>query len=135
MKRIYRSNKHRVFAGVAGGLAEYFNIDPIIIRVLFLALTLGGGLGLFLYVCLWIVLPLQPEKISQLDAVPDAEVIQEEGSETKSNWQSILGGIFIILGVWILVAMLIPEVLRFVGPAILIIIGLLLIFFTTKNKK
>jgi phage shock protein C len=44
-------------AGVCGGLAEYFNIDTTVIRVLFLVLTLFGGSGLVVYVVMWIIVP------------------------------------------------------------------------------
>ena len=52
--RLYRSTRDRVFAGVAGGLGEYFNVDPIIFRIGFIALTLGAGSGVLIYIMLWI---------------------------------------------------------------------------------
>lgn len=60
-KRLYRSIKDKKIAGVCGGLAEYFNIDPTIIRVIFLILLLPGGLpGFVPYVILWFVVPIEP---------------------------------------------------------------------------
>lgn len=67
-KRLYRSTKDRKIAGVCGGIAEYFNIDPVIVRVIAVLLLLPGGLpGFVPYVVLWIVVPdapvaKQPEK-------------------------------------------------------------------------
>lgn len=59
-KKLYRS-EDRMIAGVCGGLAEYFNIDPTIIRVIFVILLLPGGFPGFLpYVILWIVVPNKP---------------------------------------------------------------------------
>ena len=55
--RLYRSTRDRVFAGVAGGLGEYFNVDPIIFRIGFIALTLGAGSGVLIYIMLWIFVP------------------------------------------------------------------------------
>jgi len=55
--RLYRSTRDRVFAGVAGGMGEYFNVDPIIFRIGFIALTLGGGFGVLVYIILWIFVP------------------------------------------------------------------------------
>jgi len=46
-----------MIAGVCGGLAEYFNIDPVIVRLIFVLVTLTSGLGLPVYVVLWIVMP------------------------------------------------------------------------------
>lgn len=58
-KRLYRSRKNRMIAGVCGGLAEYFGIDPIIVRLIALVLLLGGG-GFLLYVIGWIIIPQRP---------------------------------------------------------------------------
>jgi phage shock protein C len=63
VKRLYRSRKNRVIAGVCGGLGEYFNVDPVIFRILFVILLLPGGFpGLIPYVILWLVVPLRPAK-------------------------------------------------------------------------
>lgn len=55
--RLYRNEQDKIIGGVASGLANYFGIDPAIIRVLFVALFFGGGSGLLIYILLWIVLP------------------------------------------------------------------------------
>jgi phage shock protein PspC (stress-responsive transcriptional regulator) len=60
--RLYRSTTDRKIAGVCGGLAEYFDIDPVLVRAVFVALALIGGLGLLLYVLLWIAVPRQPRQ-------------------------------------------------------------------------
>lgn len=58
MKRLYRSTTNKVLAGVCGGLGEYFNVDPTIVRVVFVLLALPGGLpGILPYVILWLVVP------------------------------------------------------------------------------
>ena len=56
-KKLYRSVSNRVIAGVCGGIGEYFEIDPVIIRVLFVVAALGGGFGVLMYIVLWIVIP------------------------------------------------------------------------------
>jgi phage shock protein C len=62
-KRLYRSKNDRMIAGVCGGLAEYFNVDPVIIRIIAFILLLPGGLpGIVPYVILWIVVPEKPAK-------------------------------------------------------------------------
>jgi phage shock protein C len=60
MKRMYRSRKDRKIAGVCGGLAEYFGIDPVIPRIALLVLVLGAGVGLLAYIICWIVIPMEP---------------------------------------------------------------------------
>lgn len=55
--RLYRIVNGKVIGGVAGGLAEYFGIDPTIMRIIFILLTLIGGGGILIYLILWIVVP------------------------------------------------------------------------------
>jgi phage shock protein C len=60
-KRLYRSTENRMIAGVCGGIAEYFDIDPVLVRIIAVALLLPGGLPGFLpYVILWLVVPEDP---------------------------------------------------------------------------
>jgi phage shock protein C len=59
-RKLYRSKTDRKVAGVCGGLAQYFNIDPTLIRVLFVVLAILGGSGLVLYLALWIIVPTEP---------------------------------------------------------------------------
>jgi phage shock protein C len=62
MKQLRRSRKNKIIAGVCGGIAEYFDIDPVIVRIIAVALLLPGGLPGFLpYVILWIIVPLEDE--------------------------------------------------------------------------
>lgn len=56
-RRIYRNEANKVVAGVAGGLAAYLKIDPVIVRVLFLLAMFWGGFGLLAYLVLWIATP------------------------------------------------------------------------------
>ncbi|MGH2813530.1 MAG: PspC domain-containing protein [Actinomycetota bacterium] len=58
-RKLYRSNTNRMLAGVCGGLAEYFNLDPTLIRVLFIVLAVLGGSGVVLYLAMWIIVPKQ----------------------------------------------------------------------------
>ncbi|MCP3660049.1 MAG: PspC domain-containing protein [Bacteroidetes bacterium] len=59
MKKLYRSNERRLL-GICGGIAEYFDIDPVIIRLLWLFFTMLGGCGIILYLIAWIVIPSKP---------------------------------------------------------------------------
>jgi phage shock protein C len=60
-RKLYRSRTDRKLAGVCGGLAQYFNADPTLIRVLFVVLALLGGPGLVMYLVLWIIVPEEPQ--------------------------------------------------------------------------
>jgi phage shock protein C len=56
-RKLYRSRDQRMLAGVCGGLAEYFNVDATLMRVLFLVLAVFGGTGLVIYVVMWLIVP------------------------------------------------------------------------------
>jgi len=57
VKKLYRSKKNRVIAGVCGGMAEYFNIDPTLVRLLWVFFILAAGSGILAYIIAWIVIP------------------------------------------------------------------------------
>jgi len=57
--RLYRSRTDRFLGGVCGGLGRYLNIDPTIIRLIFLLLLFGNGVGFLLYILLWVLLPVE----------------------------------------------------------------------------
>ncbi|NPV41304.1 MAG: PspC domain-containing protein [Anaerolineae bacterium] len=92
MKKLYRSRSDEMIAGVCGGLADYFEIDPAIIRLLFVLLLFAGTGGFWIYIILWIVMPLQPENIdNSIDvkekpaASSDAQTIDVKPVEEKSK--------------------------------------------------
>ena len=55
--RMYRDPDHRIIGGVCSGMGAYWDIDPLIIRIIFVALVLAGGIGVLVYLILYIVLP------------------------------------------------------------------------------
>jgi phage shock protein C len=62
-KKFYRSRENRIIAGVCGGLAKYFDIDPIIVRLITLILVLSAGAGLIAYIIAWIIVPQEPDNL------------------------------------------------------------------------
>lgn len=62
MKKLYRSKKEKMVAGVCGGIAEYLNTDPSFIRILWVIVTLMGGAGILAYIICFIVIPENPEQ-------------------------------------------------------------------------
>ncbi len=57
MRRLHRSRSNYVLGGVCGGLGDYFDLDPVLVRLIWLILILFGGIGLFLYIIAWIIIP------------------------------------------------------------------------------
>lgn len=62
IKKIYRSRTDRVLAGICGGLGEYFKLDPVIFRILFILSILAGGFVILFYIILILVIPIEPKK-------------------------------------------------------------------------
>jgi phage shock protein C len=56
-KKLVRSTNDQMVAGVAAGIAQYFNIDPTIIRLLFVLMAITGGHGLLVYLIMWMIMP------------------------------------------------------------------------------
>lgn len=72
-KRLYRSRSDRMVAGICAGLAHYANLDPTVMRVIFVLTTLATGLaaGIIAYIALWVVIPEEPGAVP-LPAPPAA---------------------------------------------------------------
>lgn len=59
-KRLFRSRKDRILGGVCGGMGNYFNLDPVLIRVIWVVLLFAAGIGLLAYILAWIIIPEEP---------------------------------------------------------------------------
>ena len=92
MKHLYRSDQDKVIAGVCGGLAIYFGRDPLFFRLLFIILTLATGVGVALYLLLWLVLPTAQQAFAQQEQVMREnlgemrERARELGLETRNSF-------------------------------------------------
>ena len=83
-KKLYRSRTNRWLVGVCGGIGEYFNIDPTVIRVIFVLAFLVLGGGLWVYLILWLIIPLEPEDIDMVVPEPaEAAPAEELPAEDK----------------------------------------------------
>ena len=80
-KKLMRSSTDKKLGGVCAGLAEYFDMDSTLVRVLWLLIVLCGGTGILLYVILWIVLPLAPPQVTiPPQASPQAPIVTQAGN-------------------------------------------------------
>ena len=84
-KRLYRSRSNRVIAGVAGGLGETFNVDPVIVRLVFVVLGLMNGFGVLLYLAMWLLVP--NENSTAVDA---REQVRESVGEMQTAAESLV---------------------------------------------
>ena len=60
MKKLYKSNTQKMVSGVCGGIAEYFDVDPTIVRILFVIFGFSGGGGILLYLLAAVIMPDDP---------------------------------------------------------------------------
>jgi phage shock protein C len=61
IRRLYRSGNEKILGGVCGGIAEYYNADPVLVRLLWVGLSLLWGAGILLYIIAWIIVPKNPK--------------------------------------------------------------------------
>jgi phage shock protein C len=73
-KRLMRSSTDKQLAGVSAGLGNYFNIDPTIVRLIFIVATILGGPGLLVYIILWAVMP----EDKGMTAMPDEKAKNDD---------------------------------------------------------
>ncbi len=150
MKRLYRSRKNRMLGGVCGGIAEYFEIDPVIVRLVAVALFFVGGSAMLAYIIALIIIPYEPyESVTGKDQSPAANLSVSASTDparaaaaaprstANESVPLFLGIVLIILGVLFLMHNL-PffspfyhwarhYVRHFFWPSILIVFGVFLI--------
>lgn len=61
-RKLYKSNKNQIVDGVCGGIAEYFNIDPMVVRLGWILFCAAGGSGFLAYVVAAVLIPRRPEE-------------------------------------------------------------------------
>ncbi|HEY6952478.1 MAG TPA: PspC domain-containing protein [Bacteroidota bacterium] len=128
-KRLYRSIKEKMIGGVCGGIAEYFDIDPVLIRILFVVAVFAGGSGILAYIICWIIIPEQPYVVpvspsanSTQPASPQSQPVPEPGSHKGS---AAAGVILIIIGGLFLADNFLPHFhFRDFWPLILVALGI-----------
>jgi phage shock protein C len=86
-KRLYRSTQDRMFAGVCGGIAAYLDVDPTLVRLFFVALTLMGGPGIIIYIVLMLIVPEQPQDSYSWKAKNDDLQNADEPSDGSGDLQ------------------------------------------------
>jgi len=130
-KRLYRSSSDRVIGGVASGLAGYFKLDPLLVRLLFVIFTLVGGGAVLIYIILWIVTPEESQANHQpknSTSMESNETPKKPNPETRQKGNLIGGLVLITLGAIFLVAQFIPRIdFGDLWPLILIVIGIALL--------
>lgn len=125
-KRLYKSRTERMIDGVCGGLAQYFGIDPTLVRIAWVLLTLLGGSGIILYIAAMIIIPKEP-----FPGVPPSPGKPTGSKKNSTFWGLLLivGGVFLFVENmgwtfwkpwwWFNADILLPVILILVGVAFL----------------
>jgi len=135
-RRLYRCRDNRILAGVAGGVAEYFDLDPSLVRILFFISMFFGGIGLLLYIGMAIIVPLEPisaEAAAEAAALPEAHRHVNRGT---GRWTTLVGLGLILFGSLALIERFLPalDVEHFVVPAVMIGIGAFLVATAVRRE-
>lgn len=86
MKKLYRSRKNKKVGGVCGGIAEYFDLDPTLVRLGAIVLIFVWGAGVLAYIAAWAIIPERPSHIDvEYDVKPDSTNKEQQKSESKQK--------------------------------------------------
>ena len=128
-KKMYRDTDKRVIGGVASGVAAFWGIDSTIVRVIFIATTFAGGLGLVVYVIMWIALPEAKTITEKMQMQGEAVTLSNIESSVKKGLSEKDGAgesVFtrIILFPFRLLAAFIDGMARILGPVFMLIVDI-----------
>jgi len=154
VRKLYRSSTDRIISGVCGGLAEHLEIDPTLVRVIFIVLALMSGVGVIIYLALALLVPSRgqegkspketikegAEEIGQKAKEVATEVgegMKKVASKAKAPGTFLLGLVLVLIGVWFLLQNMgvqWPLWMDFdvIWPVLLILLGL---FIFVKRAK
>lgn len=149
-RTLYRLPKQGKIFGVCAGLAEYFDMDVTLMRVVYVLITFAtGGAMVMLYVILALILPVSDAKKNQnanleVNDNPIGEKIERLGKDLKENGaifraRNYMGIFLIIIGTWLLLSQFMPDLLNwqwdYVWPILLILAGILVLFRGSYGRK
>ncbi|EMR04120.1 PspC domain-containing protein [Cesiribacter andamanensis] len=134
-KKMYRNPDDKVLAGVAGGLAAYFGVDVVLIRILFVLLFVFGGSGFLIYVILWISMPLaktltdrmqmqgEPVTLSNIEHQIKKNLNLKEDEEESFGVRMLLFPFRLVATLFSIGAQGVKSFLSFLGEAIRVVSG------------
>ncbi len=132
-KKLYRSRKNVVIGGVCGGMGEYFDIDPVLVRIIWL-IAIFSGIGVLAYLVCWVIIPQKPYQITTLDKQQYEDGYYDESTHEqhvarREKSKMLLGAGLIIFGGFSLMQRFMPWFdFDVIWPVILILGGFYLIY-------
>jgi phage shock protein C len=131
-RRLYRSRTNRMLGGVAGGLAEYLQVDSALVRLAFVALVLAAGAGFLGYIIAWIVIPEEPAEAAVFRAAA-APTPPRSGSAGYRGARLLIGAVLVVIGVFLLLDWALPDLHHYLWPAAIIVLGLGLLAYGARR--
>lgn len=108
-QQLMRSESDKMIAGVCGGLASYLNIDPTLVRLAFVVLLLATGVGLAIYLILWVVMPSDTQGLESsiiVNGEKDYRIEDPKALKTLNNPAATAGIVLVLLGGFFLLSQL-----------------------------
>lgn len=137
-KQLTRSFNNSYIAGICGGLASYFEVDPVLVRIAAVAgLILSGGTFLIIYLAAWIIIPSERKIIFSAAGKPGGEPPTPASTIRRTQfWSSYFPGLLLIgIGVIFLLRHVWWLSWEYLWPAVLIVIGLMVIIFSMNSGR
>jgi len=138
-KKLYRSRKDSMIAGVCGGIAEYLDIDSTLVRLAAILIVFLGGVGIITYIIAWIIIPKKPEQINDYgqEYNQEREINTDQDNVDKYHQKDFwIALILIFSGLFFLLRNFFPRfILVKFWPILLIIIGIVLILQSISDKN
>ncbi|HKG56022.1 MAG TPA: PspC domain-containing protein [Candidatus Limnocylindrales bacterium] len=134
-RRLYRCRDNRLVAGVAAGVAEYFDVDPSLVRLFWFLSIFVGGIGILLYIAMAIIVPLEPLSADHAAAAASPEG-HRHTSRGSGRITTVVGALLILFGAMALVNRFLPELdlAHFIVPAFAIGLGALLVATSIRRE-
>ena len=134
-RKLSRNTMNKVIGGVCSGLAEFFGLDVALVRIAFVIAFMFASFGFWLYIILWIVLPVEGQQSTVNSQQSESVSESVSVSKSESKEKSVLSGSFVILiGLLFLINNFIPiNWVWKLWPLILVAIGVVMI--VTSSKK
>lgn len=134
---LFRSGTDQVIAGVCAGLGKHLKIDPVLLRVIFVLLSIFALGGLIAYIALWIALPVEQQHFEESfnEETPETGEATFVAPQTAGKGQLVIGVTLIVIGAVFLVTAFLPRFnLIDMWPVVLIGLGVLVLNSAFKNK-
>lgn len=151
MKNLYRSRKDRIISGVCGGIGKLLGIDPVIIRIIWVALIFTFGFGFLAYIIAWVIIPAEPIESENTSPQQQPKEGRTDIFESNPTMQAnagidrkatlAIGIVIVMIGIFALFSSvfgiagwIISFLSKAFWPLLLIMVGIIIIYYYWKKR-